>query len=575
MIRVLLFFVVVAAVALGAVWLADRPGDIAITWLGYRIETSVMVGAAALALLIVATILVWSILNGIVKAPAAVSAFWSHRRISKGFRAISRGIIAIGAGDALAARRYAYEARRLMPNEPLALLLGAQTAQLAGDGAEAERTFKTMARRNDTKLLGLHGLFVEAQRKGDTAAARARAEEAAKAEPTLPWAAEAVLQYRCAEGDWNGALAALDNNRHYGLVAKDVYKRQRAVLLTGRALSGETDRETAKGLALHALKLSPGLVPAAALAGRLLAEAGQTRKASRVIEQAWAINPHPDLAAVYADIRPGQSSRDRLNRIRGLARVVPIHPETALAVARAALDAQEFGLVRESLAPLLSNPTQRVAALMAELEERDGGDIGRSREWMTRALTAQRDPAWTADGIVSSSWMPVSPVTGRLDAFEWRIPIADLGPRGPIIEHDRAGMRRQPPLAVTAAPAAPAAAAASESKPAAPESTPVAPPPEATEAPAASEPAVTAAPGTAASATAAPATAAPAAMADASTAAAPATPQEGAPARSGDGLVEPVIPLVHAPDDPGPEPEDEPGAGETSQKRRSAWSLFR
>ncbi|MFZ1884585.1 MAG: hypothetical protein WAU53_13535, partial [Rhodoplanes sp.] len=64
------------------------------------------------------------------------------------------------------------------------------------------------------------------------------------------------------------------------------------------------------------------------------------------------------------------------------------------------------------------------------------------------------------------------------------------------------------------------------------------------------------------------------AMADASTAAAPATPQ-GAPARSGDGAVEPIIPLVHAPDDPGPEPEDEPGAGEASQKRRSAWSLFR
>lgn len=565
MIRVLLFLVVVAALALGAVWLADRPGDIAITWLGYRIETSVMVGAAALLLLIVATILVWSILNGIVKAPAAVSAFWSHRRVNKGFRAISRGIIAIGAGDALAARRYAYDARRLLPNEPLALLLGAQTAQLAGDGAEAERTFKTMAKRTDTKLLGLHGLFVEAQRKGDSGAARARAEEAAKAEPTLPWAAEAVLQYRCAEGDWNGALAALDNNRHYGLVAKDVYKRQRAVLLTGRALSGETDRETAKGLALHALKLSPGLVPAAALAGRLLADAGQIRKASRVIERAWAINPHPDLAAVYADIRPGQSSRDRLSRIRSLARVAPNHPETALAVARAALDAQEFGLVRESLAPLLSNPTQRVAALMAELEERDGGDIGRSREWMTRALTAQRDPAWTADGIVSNSWMPVSPVTGRLDAFEWRIPIADLGPRGPIIEHDRAGNRRQPPLAVTAAPAA---AAASESRSAAPETTPAAPPPAATEAPATSEPA------SPPPATAAPATATPTAAVAASTAAASATAQ-GAPARSGDGAVAPVIPLVHAPDDPGPEPEDEPGAGRTTEKRRSAWSLFR
>jgi HemY protein len=556
MIRVLLFFVGVAALALGAVWLADRPGDIAITWLGYRIETSVMVGAAALALLIAAAVLVWSILNGIFRAPAAFSGFRSNRRINRGYHAISRGIIAIGAGDAPAARRFAYEARRLMPSEPLALLLGAQTAQLAGDGAEAERTFRTMAKRNDTKLLGLHGLFIEAQRRDDAAAARAHAEEAVKTEPTLAWAAEAVLQYRCADGDWNGALAALDSNRHNGLVTKEVYKRQRAVLLTGRALSGEADRETAKGLVLHALNLSPGLVPAAALAGRLLAEAGQTRKANRVIERAWAVNPHPDLAAVYADIRPRQSSRERLSRIRSLARLTPNHPETALAVARAALDAQEFGLVRESLAPLLDNPTQRVAALMAELEEKESGDIGRSREWMARALNAQRDPAWTADGLVSNAWMPVSPATGRLDAFEWRIPIADLGPHGPIIEHDRTHASLQAPPAVTAAPAAsePASAAAENAGT-------VASPRAATYTPAASE-------------TASPATAAPAAAA---TAAASTSPQLDAPAKSGDGAVEPIIPLVHAPDDPGPEPESEsePEAGGTADKRRSTWSFFR
>ena len=550
MIRVLLFFVVVAALALGAVWIADRPGDIAITWLGYQIETSVMVGVAALAALVAATVLAWSIVIGLFRAPSTFSAFWSNRRTNRGHRAISRGIIAIGAGDAPTARRYANEARRLMPNEPLALLLKAQTAQLAGDGTEAERTFRTMANRHDTKLLGLHGLFVEAQRRDDGAAARSLAEEAVKAEPTLAWAAEAVLQYRCAERDWNGALAALDSNRHHGLVAKEAYKRQRAVLLIGRALSGATDRATAKGLAMEALKLSPGLVPAAALAGRLLAEGGQARKASRLIERAWAVNPHPDLAEVYAGICPGESGRDRLARIRALARLSPNHPETALAVARAALDAQEFGLVRESLAPLLANPTQRVAALMAELEENESGDIGRSREWMARALTAQRDPAWTADGLVSNAWMPISPATGRLDAFEWRIPVADLGPHGPVIEHDR--MRAPQPSVVTAPPtgsphaeaeaartSAPAETHAGDIHPAASEPEPMAPP----------APSV-----------------APLSQADAA-------------AKSGDGQVEPVIPLVHAPDDPGPEPEGESGpdaeAGGATEKRRSGWSLFR
>src|SRR5262249_26476255 len=68
-----------------------------------------------------------------------------------------------------------------------------------------------------------------------------------------------------------------------------------------------------------------------------------------------------------------------------------------------------------------------VAMLMAELEETEHGDEGRAREWMTRAVHARRDPAWTADGLVSERWMPVSPMTGRLDAFQWKDPLAELG----------------------------------------------------------------------------------------------------------------------------------------------------
>ena len=49
MIRVVLFLVFVACVAVGAAWLADRPGDVTIIWLDQRIETSVMVAAAAIA----------------------------------------------------------------------------------------------------------------------------------------------------------------------------------------------------------------------------------------------------------------------------------------------------------------------------------------------------------------------------------------------------------------------------------------------------------------------------------------------------------------------------------------------
>jgi HemY protein len=119
--------------------------------------------------------------------------------------------------------------------------------------------------------------------------------------------------------------------------------------------------------------------------------------------------------------------------MRKLADKVPGQLEGALAVARAALDAREFAAARTALAAYLSAPTRRVAALMAEVEEADHGDEGRVREWMARAVRASGDPVWTADGVVSERWLPVSP-NGRLDGFEWKVPLAELGVARPVIE---------------------------------------------------------------------------------------------------------------------------------------------
>ena len=453
MIRVIFFLLLIALLALGVAWMADRPGDVAIVWQGYRIETSLMVTVVALAVVIVVALLLWSLVRTILRSPDLVAMFIGQRRGVRGYNAISRGLVAIGSGDARAARKFADEADRIAPGEPLALLLNAQVAQLAGDRAAAQHAFQVMAARDDTKLLGLRGLYIEAQRRNDATAARAHAEEAAKSAPGLAWAGQAVLEFRCAAGDWIGAQAALDRNSKYGLIEKADFKRQRAVLLTARALAAEeSDRSRARTLALDALKLEPGLVPAAELAARLIAEAGDLKKSARILEAAWRANPHPELADAYAHLRPGDSARERMSRVEALARQVPGDVESALAVARAALDAQEFATARAALKPLLGDPTQRVAELMAELEQKENGDEGRAREWMARAVHARRDPAWTADGVVSDRWMPVSPGSGRLDAFKWKVPLAELGGRGPTIESAEPAVVA-PVVPVEAAPA--------------------------------------------------------------------------------------------------------------------------
>jgi HemY protein len=435
MIRVVIFLVLTTVLAAAAVWIADRPGDIAVNWLGYHVETSIGVAAAALVVFAAIAIAIWSLARGLITLPDFLSVFIRRRRVARGYTAITRGLIAVGAGDPYAARRFAREAHRIVSDEPLALLLGAQSAQLAGNREAAEQMFQLMAAREDTKLIGLHGLFVEAQRRDDSAAARLYAEEAARTAPSLAWASGAVLEFRCASGDWVGALEALERNMQHDLIARTTYRRQRAVLLTGRAVSlMDTERDAARSMILEAVKLAPGLVPAVALAGRLLAEAGEQRRAARFIERAWRANPHPDLAEVYAHLRPGDSARDRLARVEALARLAEGHLESAYAVARTAIDAREFAVARKNLAPFLGAPTQRVAMLMAEIEDLEHGDVGRAREWIAKALNAERDPAWTADGVVSDKWLPISPVTGRLDAFQWKVPLAHLGAPVPVIE---------------------------------------------------------------------------------------------------------------------------------------------
>jgi HemY protein len=432
MIRIIFFLIVVGALALGAAWLADRPGEVVINWQGWRIETSVMVLGAAVLAALAALVVVWSIVSAIFRSPFAFRRHRHRRRGERAYQAISHGLIAVGAGDLDAARKHVAEAKRIAPTEPLALLLSAQSAQLGGDRETAASVFRDMANRPDTKTLGLHGLFVEARRSHDYENARAIAEEAVRENPALTWAGKAVLEARSLAGDWAGALAHLEANKK--TLGKDVYRRQRAVMLTARAQAlEETDRDAAKAFALEAAKLTPTFVPAATLAGRMLAEGGEFRKAARLISRAWQANPHPDLAQAFSNLRFGDAARDRLKRVEALAKAVPGHIEGALAVARAAIDAGDFAKARATLASYLTTPTKRVALLMAELERAASNDEGRAREWLARALSAAPDPVWTAEGYISDRWLAVSP-SGRLDGFEWRVPLRGIASAAPVIE---------------------------------------------------------------------------------------------------------------------------------------------
>ncbi|QOF69368.1 heme biosynthesis protein HemY [Aminobacter sp. SR38] len=437
MIRILFYLAIVFALGLGFAWLADRPGDMVVTFSGYQYKVSLMVAAVAITAIVAATMLTWWLTKAVWNSPFTIARHFRARRRDRGYQALSTGMIAAGAGDAALARKKNKEAAKLINSdqEPLILLLDAQASLLEGDHDTARQKFEAMLDDPEMRLLGLRGLYLEAERLGDRAAARHYAGRAAGLAPQLGWAADSTLEEKCERGDWDGALALIDAQKSTRQIERDVANNKRAVLLTAKAMSlFEGDFNAARSAALEANRLRPGFGPAAAIAAKALFRQNDVRKGSKALETAWKAEPLPDIAELYVHGRPGDAVLDRLARAKKLQSLKQNHPESSLAVARAALEAQDYKLARsEAEAAARMQPREGAYLLLADIEEAQGGDQGKVRQWLSRAVRAPRDPAWVADGVVSERWAPFSPVTGRLDAFEWKAPEERLGH---LIEQD-------------------------------------------------------------------------------------------------------------------------------------------
>ncbi|UUP17287.1 heme biosynthesis protein HemY [Nitratireductor thuwali] len=431
MFRVLFYIAVVFLLGLGFAWLAERPGELVVTFGGYRYEVTLMVAAVLVVAVVAAVMIVWWLIRSIWNSPYAVARYFRVRRRDRGYQALSTGMIAAGAGDGGLARRMGKQASKLISaeQEPLIHLLDAQAALLEGDHEAAREKFAAMADDPETRLVGLRGLYLEAERLGEREAARHYASEAAHQAPQLQWAAEATLEARAEEGDWQGALALVEAQKGTRQAEREAIARRRAVLLTAKAMEMlDTDPTGAKTAATEAHRLQPDFVPAAVTAARAFYRLGDLRKGAKVLETVWKKQPHPELADVYVHARPGDSTHDRLARAKKLKKLRPNNVESELAVGRAALDAGEYKEARAAAeAAVRLQPREGAFLLLADIEEAETGDQGRVRHWLAKAVRAPRDSAWVADGQALERWAPVSPVTGRIDAVEWRAPVERLG----------------------------------------------------------------------------------------------------------------------------------------------------
>jgi HemY protein len=423
MIKLLWRFTLLVLAALFFTWLADRPGTVSIQWMGREVQMALVIAVAIAFLAIALLWFIWNFTRRIWRSPSTAREYLRFRKNRKGYESLSRGIIAAGAGDGIAAAKHAAIAGNALADEPLVNVLAAQAAQLKGDRHAVKRIFEEMTKSSDTEALGLRGLFSEARQTGDVTGAMAHAERALRLNPRLAWASSAVLQLQSLRKDWSNAAITLQQQVKSGLMPGGEGDQKQAAMLAAHALAlEESDSAAALSLALKAHKLDAALVPAALVAARIYASQKNPRKVGKIIRETWVLSQHPDLAEVLAHAKPGDGPELRFERVRDLVKGSPDTLEGAYALARAAVVAQRWDVARKTLEPFVSDqPQARICALMADIEEA-AGNKGSTREWLSRAIRAPRDPMWVSDGVASHRWVPVSPVSGEIVPCQWKTP---------------------------------------------------------------------------------------------------------------------------------------------------------
>lgn len=396
----------------GAMWLANLGGSVEIKVGESYIATSFPLAVLILALAFLVLHLLLSAIGAIRRVPQRFRTRRAARRRQEGDAAVTRALVALAAGTGEAARLEVRKARHYLGDTPQTLLLAAEAERLSGREEAATEVFRKLAERDDARFLGLRGLLRDAMQRGDWDAARQLAKEAEEVQPGAAWLREERARLALETHDWREALALASP------------EQPRAALALAAAAQ-EPDSAKAMELERQAFLFDKGFAPAALAFAKRLRDHGDPRKARAVLEDAWIVGPHPDIAELYLADEP--DAQARLRTTEALIRRNPEVPESRLLLARSALAAGMPERARPGLEALIASgeADRRAYMLMSELEEAERGDNAEVRAAQARLLqeaaSARPEPRWHCGhcGAEHAAWAPVCTACGTPGQIAW------------------------------------------------------------------------------------------------------------------------------------------------------------
>lgn len=429
MLKALWFFIKLAVLLAAVVWLVERPGVVVIDWQDYVIEMSVGVLVAGIA--IVCLFFTWGyrFWCAFISVPSAIRRYRVVQAREQGYSAVTKGLVAIAAGDAVGAKKHALRAQNLLPDTSLTHLLKAQSDLMNGDIANAHIGFNALLEDKDAAFFGLRGLLNQALKENDDEKALELIEKAEKLHPKRDWILLTRFSIETRLRKWNEADQTLSKAMRHGTIDREIGNSHRQAILLARS-----ERNVQRGMASAALgfakkafRLDKAFVPASLQLARLYLETNKQRSAIKIIEQTWVLNPHMSLAKIWMELIPSPrkmfSSDDTVSqRYKWAEKLYKLSPHDQASnqiLGQVAFETKMWDKARECL----KNAGDYKA--LAELEAQESNNEDAVRAWLEMAVEAPPKSQWVCQDcgyVGGDTWSVSCQNCQGFNTFDWQSP---------------------------------------------------------------------------------------------------------------------------------------------------------
>jgi HemY protein len=481
--RLILLLILSGLVAAATLWLVANPGAISIDWMGWQVETTMLV----LLLFLLALFLLISFTSTLFRFVFSLGKMRSRALLARrvkdqdaGLAALIGALEAASVGQIREGRRLAGQAAQLLQSRELAKLLASfmplPPAEVGEPSLDDNAVRESVRAKEGSswwrKLLGngpprpSRGRLAARHLSPADFSAPEPSPKPVKREPQdvpseAPPAPEMLvvdttrLTELVREENWEGAQGVIASAIPQKGKVPDAALRLKAGITLAQAMASQTaDPERALALAKEAAAQheASAFIPATLFMADILSSQGKPDEVGTLLKDACHRHPTYPLLERQVELAQGATADDRLKRIEEIVQKGFGDPQSDLALGEAACHAKVWGRARRHLiAAVKSEPSAKAYALLAQIEEQETGDATAVGRWRHKAEHAAKDYGWHCGHCKASlsAWTVLCPACSGLGDVTWGLfekakPTDDIPSEAELAEKQDA---EAPPLA--------------------------------------------------------------------------------------------------------------------------------